>query len=96
MIQIFSTLFNGLGMSIENWVCFILMLGVLLFAAKDFKLAAIIGFALFTVTFIIEYSLYTSGSNVAYQSALVLALFWLMTMAWSLFFTKQASAEGFY
>ena len=88
-LDIITTATNGIGMSFEYLVVFVLTLGSLLFIAKDFKLGMIALFVSMAGVFIWFYEV---GLN--WSIPLTLLLITLVVMAFTIFATDKTSATG--
>jgi len=80
---------TNLGMSLENIILFIIMVGCIVFFAKDFKLGVVLSFVAAACSFMLFYALEWDWSN-----ALIVMFLCLILMAISLFFVGGVTGNS--
>lgn len=80
---------NNLGVTFENIILFVVLIGCLIFYAKDFKLGLILTFILSGLLFMWFYYL-----NLNWVNSLVVTLMSIVGLAFSVFATGQKTTPG--
>lgn len=89
MNLIFRMVEENIGVSYENTILFIIIVGCIIFAAKDFKLSLIMGFLFSGSLFMWFYS-----QSLNYAPALTVMFLCLVLMAFSLYAVKTSVTQG--
>lgn len=82
-------------LSIETLIMFILLLGGFIFYARDFKLGLVLHFLMFTVNFIVFWSLNEYyGKDLNTMIPLAFVLLFMVLLAFSLFAVAKNEPQG--
>lgn len=84
-----SAISGYVGMGFENICLLIMIVGGLIFYAKDFRLGVIMHFIGSGLLFLMFYAL-----NMNYSTALILLFFWLTVLTLTLYFSAKTSSQG--
>lgn len=89
MWEVFTTVAQNVGVSFENIILGVLLLGGLVFYAQDAKLGIILHFVAFSSAFILFYSL-----GLDYAIALTMVFIFLILLAFTLIPVNKTTQQG--